>query len=43
LLNTPYPQSFEMDMTLSSAETFVPDYSKVSQVELAASSAYVQN
>jgi glutamate synthase domain-containing protein 2 len=43
LLNTPYPQSFEMDMTLSSAETFVPDYSKVSQVELTTSSAYVQN
>jgi glutamate synthase domain-containing protein 2 len=43
LVNTPYPQSFEMDMTLSSAETFVPDYSKVSQVELTASSAYVQN
>lgn len=43
LVNTPYPQSFEMDMTLSSAETFVPDYSKVSQVELTTSSAYVQN
>ncbi|MFA6247743.1 MAG: FMN-binding glutamate synthase family protein [Mucilaginibacter sp.] len=43
LLNTPYPQSFEMDMTLSSADTFVPDYSKVSQVELTTSSAYVQN
>jgi glutamate synthase domain-containing protein 2 len=43
LLQTPYPQSFEMDMTLSSAETFVPDYEKVSQVEIATSSAYVQN
>ncbi|MES2277354.1 MAG: FMN-binding glutamate synthase family protein [Bacteroidota bacterium] len=34
LLQTPYPKAFEMDMTISCTETFVPDYSKVSMVEV---------
>jgi glutamate synthase domain-containing protein 2 len=34
LLQTPYPKNFEMDMTISSSDTFVPDYSKVSMVEV---------
>jgi hypothetical protein len=41
LLKTPYPQSFEMDMAISSAESFIPDYSKVSQVDTAEASPYV--
>lgn len=36
LLQTPYPRQFEMDMVISSAETFIPDYSKVSMVNVAA-------
>ena len=41
LLKTPYPLSFEMDMTISSENTFVPDYSKVSSVSSEDASAYV--
>jgi hypothetical protein len=41
LLNTPYPSNFEMDMAISSAESFVPDYSKVSTVATTEASAYV--
>jgi len=41
LLKTPYPLSFEMDMAISSANTFVPDYNKVSQVDSTEASAYV--
>lgn len=32
LLQTPYPAQFELDMALSSEDTFVPDYSKVGSV-----------
>jgi glutamate synthase domain-containing protein 2 len=41
LLKTPYPLSFEMDMAISSENTFVPDYSKVSQVASTEASAFV--
>lgn len=41
LLKTPYPLTFEMDMAISSAESFIPDYSKVSQVDTAEASPYV--
>jgi len=41
LLKTPYPLSFEMDMAISNAETFVPDYNKVSQVAATEASAFV--
>ena len=41
LLKTPYPLQFEMDMTISSENTFVPDYSKVSSVSSEDASAYV--
>ncbi|MDB5109310.1 MAG: FMN-binding glutamate synthase family protein [Mucilaginibacter sp.] len=41
LLNTPYPLNFEMDMAISSAESFVSDYSKVSTVATTEASAYV--
>jgi glutamate synthase domain-containing protein 2 len=41
LLNTPYPLIFEMDMAISSEETFVPDYSKVSQVDSTEASAFI--
>jgi glutamate synthase domain-containing protein 2 len=34
LLETPYPATFEIDMAISSPETFVPDYSKISQVDI---------
>jgi len=40
LLQTPYPKQFEMDMAISSAETFVPDYSKVSMIDLPSATAY---
>jgi glutamate synthase domain-containing protein 2 len=40
LLKTPYPLNFEMDMAISSAGTFVPDYSKVSPVDATEASAY---
>ncbi|MEO8886152.1 MAG: FMN-binding glutamate synthase family protein [Mucilaginibacter sp.] len=43
LLNTPYPANFEMDMAISSAETFVPDYNKVSPVNTVEASAYTNN
>jgi glutamate synthase domain-containing protein 2 len=43
LLQTPYPAQFEMDMTISSAETFVPDYSKVSMIDLPSATAYSSN
>ncbi len=39
LLETPYPTQFEMDMAISSAETFVPDYGKVSAVEAVSASS----
>lgn len=38
LLQTPHPATFEMDMAISGPETFVPDYSKVSQVDISGSS-----
>lgn len=41
LLKTPYPLTFELDMAISSAESFIPDYSKVSQVDTNEASAYV--
>jgi glutamate synthase domain-containing protein 2 len=41
LLKTPYPSSLEMDMAISNADNFVPDYSKVSQVDITEASAYV--
>jgi hypothetical protein len=41
LLNTPYPLNFEMDMAISSAESFVPDYNKVSAVDSVEASAYM--
>ena len=34
LQQTPHPKIFELDMAISSAETFVPDYDKVSQVKI---------
>ena len=38
---TPYPAQYEMDMALSSADTFIPDYNAISPVEpIAGSSAY---
>jgi glutamate synthase domain-containing protein 2 len=40
LLNTPYPSSFEAQMAISSAASFMPDYSKVSAVQVEDSSAY---
>jgi glutamate synthase domain-containing protein 2 len=36
LLISPYPLNFEKDMAISSAETFVPDYNKVSPVQVEA-------
>jgi glutamate synthase domain-containing protein 2 len=41
LLKTPYPLSFELDMAISSENTFVPDYTKVSQVASTEASAFV--
>ena len=42
LLATPYPAQYEMDMALSSADTFIPDYNAISPVEpIAGSSAYI--
>ncbi len=41
LLHTPYPSSFETAMAISSSITFVPDYSRISQVQVEESSAYV--
>jgi glutamate synthase domain-containing protein 2 len=41
LLKTPYPLNFEMDMAISSENTFVPDYSKVSQVDSTEASAFI--
>lgn len=43
LLQTPYPAQFEMDMTISSTETFIPDYSKVSMIDLPSATAYNSN
>ncbi|WP_428331242.1 FMN-binding glutamate synthase family protein [Mucilaginibacter sp.] len=40
LLATPYPLSFEMDMAISGSTTFMPDYNKVSSVQIEDSSAY---
>lgn len=40
LLQTPYPKQFEMDMAISSTETFIPDYSKISMVDLPSATAY---
>jgi glutamate synthase domain-containing protein 2 len=34
LLETPYPKNFELDMAISSEETFVPNYDKVSFVKI---------
>jgi glutamate synthase domain-containing protein 2 len=36
LLETPHPKILELDMAISSSETFVPDYNKVSQVKIEA-------
>jgi len=41
LLQTPYPASFEIDMAISSAESFVPDYNKISPVNIAEASAHI--
>jgi len=41
LLNTPYPSIFELDMVISSEDTFVPDYSKLASVNSTEASAYV--
>ena len=41
LLKTPYPLSFEMDMAISSADSFMPDYSKVSPVDILVASPYL--
>jgi len=38
LLETPHPATFEIDMAISSPETFVPDYSKISQVDISGAS-----
>ena len=43
LLKTPYPANFEVDMAISSADTFVPDYSKISQVDTSEASPYAAN
>ena len=40
LLKTPYPLSFEMDMAISTENSFTPDYSKISQVDVLDASAY---
>lgn len=40
LLATPYPSQFELDMAISSEHTFMPDYNKVSQVEISVATAY---
>ena len=40
LLNTPYPSSFELDMAMSSAESFVPDHTSVSPVNIVEASAF---
>jgi glutamate synthase domain-containing protein 2 len=38
LLETPHPATFEIDMAISSPETFIPDYSKISQVDISGAS-----
>ncbi|RZA01708.1 MAG: FMN-binding glutamate synthase family protein [Sphingobacteriaceae bacterium] len=43
LLQTPYPAGFELDMAICSAESFVPDYSKISPVDRIEASAYTNN
>ncbi|WP_233496652.1 FMN-binding glutamate synthase family protein [Mucilaginibacter hurinus] len=43
LLQTPYPQRFERDMAVSSYDSFVPDYTKISDVKLAAANPHVVN
>jgi glutamate synthase domain-containing protein 2 len=43
LLKTPYPLSFEMDMAISSADIFVPDYNKVSVVNSEDASAFISH
>jgi glutamate synthase domain-containing protein 2 len=43
LLQTPYPAQFEMDMAISTTDTFVPDYSKVSMIDLPSATAYSTN
>jgi glutamate synthase domain-containing protein 2 len=43
LLKTPYPFSFETDMAISSADSFVPDYGKISFVDIKEASAFVGN
>lgn len=40
LLKTPYPLSFETDMVISSAESFVPEYRRVSAVDTSQASPY---
>jgi glutamate synthase domain-containing protein 2 len=41
LLNTPYPSTFELDMALSSENTFVPDYTVVTNVDYSNVSSYM--
>jgi glutamate synthase domain-containing protein 2 len=41
LLNTPYPSSFELDMAISSENTFIPDYSTVTNVDYSNVSSYM--
>jgi glutamate synthase domain-containing protein 2 len=40
LLNTPYPASFEFDMAISKEDTFVPDYSGVTNIDYSNVSSY---
>ena len=42
LLSTPYPKSLEVAMAISSPDTFLPDYSKISQVKVDEPSAYAE-
>lgn len=41
LLNTPYPSSFELDMAISSENTFVPDYTNVTNIDYSNVNSYM--
>lgn len=41
LLNTPYPSSFELDMAISSEDTFIPNYSTVTNIDYSNVSSYM--
>jgi hypothetical protein len=43
LLETPYPLQYELDMAISSSETFMPVYSNISKVETFAASPYLNS